>query len=460
MTERNTYTGTSAQTQSWTSTTSGLIGVREVAKKDKQLQFTALLHHLSIAELRESYLRQGRNAAAGVDGVTWQAYGKNLECRLTSLHKAIQAGSYKPQPALRVMIPKADGTQRPLSLLCLEDKIVQGAMVSILGAIYEIDFLGFSYGFRPNRSQHNALDALSVGLTQKPVNWVLDLDVKQFFDRVDQSWLLRFIKHRVQDKRVIRLIRQWLKVGFLDDNGRRVQAQVGIPQGATISPLLANVYLHYVFDLWVQQWRGRHCSGDMIVVRYADDAVLGFECKGDADRFLQDLVERMNRFGLQIHPDKTRLIRVGRRAKEDCKLDGRKKPEVFDFLGFTHISGETRKGHFTVKRKTVKKKLLAKIKDIDAGIKRRRHTPLPDQIKWLTRILSGHINYFAVPGNRASVSYFTYEIRKRWMKSLLRRSQRHTLTWNKFCRFCDNVLPKYRLMHPYPSARFYAKHSR
>src|SRR5271155_1027043 len=339
----------------------GLNGVRKVAKERKQERFTALLHHLNVDLLRDSFYALQRKASPGVDGVTWQEYETGLEDRLVDLHSRVHRGAYRAKPSRRVFIPKADGRQRPLGIAALEDKIVQQAVVTILNQIYEVDFKGFSYGFRPGRSPHKALDALYVGLVRSKVNWVLDADIRSFFDRMSHEWSMKFVQHRVADNRILRLIQKWLKAGVLEE-GEWKETEVGTPQGAVISPLLANIYLHYVFDLWVNQWRRKWAGGDMIVVRYADDAVLGFQHRKDAEAFLEQLRERMRKFGLELHPEKTRMIEFGRFAEDNRKRRREGKPETFDFLGFTHICGKTRKGNwFTVRRQTIKKRLRGKL---------------------------------------------------------------------------------------------------
>ena len=342
LTKRNAQQDVGGRTQSRNNISSNLLGIRQAAAKDSRLQFTALFHHLTLNLLKESFFQLKRNSAAGIDGVTWQSYQQELDARLKALHERVHNGSYRPRPARRVFIPKADGSERPLSILCLEDKIIQQAVVKVLEGIYEEDFLGFSYGFRPMRSQHDALDALTVAIKRNPVNWVLDLDIRKFFDQVDHEWLIMFIEHRVKDRRVIRLIRQWVTVGHYNEDGSRVQSRQGVPQGSVISPLLSNSYLHYVFDLWVNQWRKRNAQGRVVVVRYADDSVLGFQSEGDARNFLHELGNRLKGFGLSLHEDKTRLIRFGRFARSDLRRSGGRKPETFELLGFTHFCSETR----------------------------------------------------------------------------------------------------------------------
>jgi group II intron reverse transcriptase/maturase len=361
-------------TQSGERVSQGLSGVRRVARVRKQEQFTALLHHVTIRLLRESFEALKKNAAPGVDGVTWREYEAGLEDRLTDLHSRVHRGAYRAQPSRRVYIPKADGRQRPLGIAALEDKIVQQAVVTVLNEIYEADFKGFSYGFRPGRNPHQALDALNAGLQKKRVNWVLDADIKGFFDHVSHEWLLKFIEHRVADDRMLRLIQKWLKAGVSED-GEWSETTVGTPQGAVVSPLLANVYLHYVFDLWVEVWREKVAQGDMIVVRYADDLVAGFQHQTDAERFLRDFVGRLAKFGLEIHPEKTRLIEFGRFAASDRQKRGKGKPETFTFLGFTHYCGRNSKGHFVVWRRTAAKRMRARLQAIKQELRRKMHEP-------------------------------------------------------------------------------------
>ena len=391
LTKRNSQQAAGVRAQYRENTTSRLLAVREVAKGGKERQFTCLMHHLSVELLHCSFHELRHNSAAGCDGVTWLGYESELGKNLEELHQRVHSGRYRPQPARRVLIPKEDGSERPLSILCLEDKIVQQAVVTVLNSIYEADFLGFSYGFRPDRGPHDALDALIVGIERCPVNWVLDLDIRQFFDTVDHGWLIQFLKHRIQDKRMLRLIRQWLMVGVLDEHGHRVEARQGTPQGAVVSPLLANIYLHYAFDLWVQQWRKRSAKGTVVVVRYADDIVLGFQYQPEADRFHRDVQTRLKRFGLSLHPDKTRLIRFGRFARQQTRELGLRKPETFDFLGFTHFSGISRQGRFLVHRKTRRKRLHGKLKAISRELKRRLHEPVRRVGIWLRKVVQGHI---------------------------------------------------------------------
>jgi RNA-directed DNA polymerase len=433
--------------------------VRRVAERDREARFTALLHHVDVERLREAFVALKRQASPGVDGVTWEAYGRNLEANLQDLHARLHRGAYRPKPSRRVFIPKADGRQRPLGIATVEDKIVQSAVVEVLNAIYEADFVGFSYGFRPGRSQHDALDALTVGLWRKRVNWVLDADIRDFFTSLDHGWLRKFVEHRIGDRRVLRLIQQWLEAGVIED-GDWAESEEGTPQGATISPLLANVYLHYAFDLWVERWRRRHARGKVVVVRYADDFVVGFEHREDAERLRAELSERFARFGLELKVEKTRLIEFGRYAARNRRARGLGKPETFDFLGFTHISGRTRDGRYQLKRRTVKKRMRAKLKEVKAEIKRRWHQPISKVGRWLRSVVQGHFAYFAVPGNTDAISTFRNHVVRYWLRVLRRRSQRTRVNWERMRRIADRWLPKPRVLHPYPSVRFDARHPR
>jgi group II intron reverse transcriptase/maturase len=434
--------------------------VRKVARRDKQRRFTALLHHVTIAQLRASFYALKRAAAPGVDGVTWTAYETDLETQLAALHSRVHQGTYRAQPSKRAYIPKPDGRQRPLGIAALEDKIVQHAVGTVLNQIYEADFVGFSYGFRPGRSPHHALDALWVGLMRKKVNWVLDADIRGFFDAIDHGWLRKFVEHRVADRRILRLIQKWLRAGVSED-GEWSKTEVGTPQGAVISPLLANIYLHYVFDLWAHRWRRQHASGDMIIVRYADDIVLGFEHQRDAERFLVAWRERLAAFGLELHPDKTRLIEFGRHAADHRKARGESKPDTFDFLGFTHICGTTRKtGRFIVKRQTIRRRFSAKLAVIKEALRRRWHEPVSMTGRWLRAVVQGYLNYHAVPGNMDSLNSFRTQVIWRWYRALRRRGQRRRLTWVRFLRLVDAWLPSARILHPHPNVRFDAMHPR
>jgi len=446
-------------TQSGASVSLGLRGVRQRAVENKQEQFTALLHHLTIDLLRESYFALERKAAAGVDGMTWKQYGEALEDRLTSLHSEIHRGAYRAQPSRRVYIPKADGRQRPLGIAALEDKIVQQAVATILNQIYEADFRGFSYGFRPGRSPHQALDALDVGIRRKRVNWVLDADIRGFFDHMSHEWTLKFVEHRVADQRILRLIRKWLQAG-VSEEGRWSETKMGTPQGAVISPLLANIYLHYVFDLWVQAWRDKVSQGNVVIVRFADDLVMGFQHRTEAERFLQEFRERLAKFSLELHPDKTRLIEFGRFAESNRQRRGEGKPETFTFLGFTHYCGKTRNGRYTIGRRTAGKRLRAKLKDIQQTLRARMHEPVGKVGEWLRRVVGGYYLYHAVPGNLSSLGVFRYRLCRMWRQVIRRRSQKRRLNWEGLNRLLERWLPHPRILHPYPSARFDATYRR
>jgi group II intron reverse transcriptase/maturase len=460
LTKENAEEPNPHRTQSRESGLSGLDRVRQAAKGDKQLQFTALLHHVNIELLRSSYYNLKRKAAAGVDGVTWQAYGDGLEERLADLHGRIHRGAYHAKPSRRVWIPKADGRQRPLGIAALEDKIVQSAVVQVLNQIWEEDFLDFSYGFRPGRGQHDALDALYVGITSKRVNYVLDLDIRSFFDRVGHDHLEKFVRHRIGDERLVRLILKWLRAGVMED-GKWFETKEGTPQGAVVSPVLANLYLHHVLDLWVKAWRKKVARGDVIVVRYADDAVLGFQHREDAEKFLGDLQERVRKFGLELHPEKTRLIEFGRYAAERRAKRGAGKPETFNFLGFTHICGKNHKtGYFMVLRKTIGKRMAAKLKEIRQKLREGLHESTKETTKWLQAVVRGYFQYHAVPRNEDRLKAFRYEVLRMWWWQLRRRSQRSRWTWALFREKLGDLLPAVEILHPYPDVRFAWQHIR
>lgn len=433
----------------------GLEGIRESAKRNRKCRFTALLHHVTPSLLVESFYALRKQAAAGVDGVTWQEYENVLYGRVHELHREIHTGAYRAQPSRRVFIPKADGKLRPLGIAALEDKIVQQAITTVLNAIYEQDFLGFSYGFRHGRGQHDALDALSEGIAGRKVNWILDADIRSFFDEIDHEWMLRFLEHRIADGRVIRLIRIWLTAGVIED-GKRAASVRGTPQGAVISPLLANIYLHYALDLWAHQWRQRRAKGDVILVRYADDSVMGFQYEGEARRFLAAMQERLAKFKLELHPDKTRLILFGRYAVQRCRERGTGKPETFDFLGFTHCCAKY-SGGFKIVRLTIKKRMRATLAAVRETLMRRRHEPIPVIGRWLGRVVRGYFNYYAVPDNMCRLNSFRRELSRAWRHSLMRRSQRHRLPWSRFSRLIKKYLPPCRVVHPLPQERFHVK---
>jgi RNA-directed DNA polymerase len=453
--ENVAQSGTSP-TQSGERVSHGLSGVRRVARDRKQERFTALLHHVTIQLLRDSFEALKKDAAPGVDGVTWREYETGLEDRLADLHGRVHRGAYRARPSRRVYIPKADGRQRPLGIAALEDKIVQQAVVTVLNEIYEPDFKGFSYGFRPGRNPHQALDALNAGLQWKRVNWVLDADIKGFFDHVNHEWMMKFVSHRVADNRMLRLIQKWLKAGVSED-GEWSETEVGTPQGAVVSPLLANVYLHYAFDLWVEVWREKVARGDMIVVRYADDLVVGFQHRADAERFLRDFQERLARFGLELHPEKTRLIEFGRFVASDRRKRGEGKPETFTFLGFTHFCGTNSTGRFVVWRHTAAKRMRAKLRLIKQELRRMMHEPVALVGAWLKRVVEGYYRYHAVPGNLSVLSRFRERLCRCWRHVIRRRSQRRKPDWDRLRPIFERWIPRPRTLHPYPDVRFDAR---
>ncbi len=458
--ERNAEPQSMVRTRSREAVSQAQARIRGAINRNKEEKLTALLHHVTIDTLRWAFLQLKKAASPGSDGVTWEDYAVELEGKLKELHRRIHTGAYRAQPSRRKYIPKPDGRQRPLGIAALEDKIVQQAVVAILTPIYESEFLGFSYGFRPGRSQHDALDALAYGIKAKKISWILDADISRFFDTISHDWLIRFLEHRIGDKRVIRLVIKWLKAGVLEE-GQRVETEEGTPQGAVISPLLANIYLHYVYDLWANQWRGRHAQGDMIIVRFADDTVVGFQHRRDGERFLADLKGRLAKFALSLHPEKTRLVEFGKFAAERRARRGEGKPETFDFLGFTHICGKKANGKgFQLWRKTKRKRLKAKIKEIKEELRRHMHASIDEQGRWLNRVLKGHYAYFAVPTNSAALSAFRHHIIVHWIRRLRRRSQRHRMTWTRMQKYIERYLPRPRIRHPWPEQRFRVKYSR
>jgi RNA-directed DNA polymerase len=457
--KENTHQPRTYPTQSEKRVSQGLAGVRKAARENKETKFTALLHQVTVDLLRESFYALKRKAAPGVDGVTWQEYETRLQDQLIDLHSRIHREAYRAKPSRRVYIEKEDGRQRPLGVAALEDKVVQQAVVSILNQIYEEDFLGFSYGFRPGRSQHQALDALSYALLRKKVNYVLDADIRGFFDNLDKSWLIKFVEHRVADPRILRLIQKWLNAGVMEE-GKWSETKTGTPQGSVISPTLANIYLHYVFDLWVDVWRTKCAQGDVVVVRYADDTVLGFQHQAEADRFLENFRERLGKFGLELHPDKTRRIEFGRYAEDRRNKRGEGKPEPFDFLGFTHISGKDRNGTIAVKRKTSRKRMRSKLVAIKHQLRQQMHNPVEQTGRWLKSVVQGYFNYHAVPGNTDSLGIFRKRVTRLWWWALRRRGQKHRPNWARMQRLAARWLPKPRVLHPYPELRFAATHPR
>ena len=461
MTKGNSEESSATCTQRQEKALNGLNRIREAAARDKDLRFTSLMHHITVDLLRAGYNALKHNVAAGVDEVTWHEYGEGLEDRLEELHRLVQSGRYRAKPSKRVWIPKPDGRQRPIGISALEDKIVQQTATWVLNQIYEEDFQGFSYGFRPERSQHNALDALWVGITQRKVKWVLDADIRSFFDTFNHDCLIKFLEGRIADPRMLRLIRKWVRAGVSED-GEWSRTEVGTPQGSVISPLLSNIYLHYVLDEWVRQWRKSQAHGVVIIVRYADDFVMGFQHRYEAERFLAELKDRFAKVGLEIHSEKTRLIEFGRFAEVDRKERGEGKPETFDFLGFTHICGRTRKNKsFTVRLKTIAKRLRSKIKEVRKELMRRRHEPIPEQGKWLRAVVQGHLNYFAVPDNYEAISAFCKDVHRSWLFALRRRSQKaRKMTWDRCTRLIAKWLPTAKIKHPYQNQRLCVSYPR
>jgi RNA-directed DNA polymerase len=458
-TKGNAGQQSTCRAQSRISVSQALERIRKVARERKKEKFTALLHHISIDLLEQAFFDLKEDAAPGVDRLTWKDYEADLDRNIEDLHDRVQRGAYRALPSRRVYIPKPDGRQRPLAVAALEDKIVQRAVVALLNAIYEEDFLGFSYGFRPGRGAHDALDALCVGIDSRKVSFILDADIRSFFDEISQEWLVRFLEHRIGDRRIIRLIQKWLMAGVLEDGVVSVSDR-GTGQGSVISPLLANIYLHYVFDLWAVRWRRREATGDMIVVRYADDFIVGFQYESDARRFLDKMRERLREFALSLHPEKTRLIEFGRFAAERRQRRGLGKPETFNFLGFTFICGKTRAGKFQIQRKTRTDRMRAKLKMVQEEMRRRMHQPIALQGKWLRYVVNGYFNYHAVPTNSKALVAFRTEIARRWRRALIRRSDRTKLNWTQMKRLIDDWLPTPRILHPWPNKRFAVRYPR
>ncbi len=450
MAERNPSKQNRSQAQSWIILPNELDRIRHAAQKNREEQFISLWHQVyDIGRLRRSFLKLKRNSASGIDKVTWKEYGRNLENNLEDLSKRLRQGSYRAKAVKRVFIPKLDGRQRPIGIPVLEDKIVQKSMVEVLNAVYEVDFLGFSYGFRPGRSQHNALNAVVEAIEGKKVNWVLDVDISGFFDAIDHEWLIKFVEHRVKDKRIIRQIRKWLNAGVMEV-GQWRKTEEGTPQGGSASPLLANIYLHYVFDLWANSWRKRKATGDVVMIRYADDIVLGFQYQHELKRFLKRLEKRFEKFNLKLHPRKTHSIEFGRYAAERREERGKGKPETFDFLGFTHICSRSRMGKFMVLRKTSAKKMRNKLQELKRTLRERMHWSIPDVGKWLKSVIIGHCRYYGVPWNGKSLTAFRSVLTRLWCKTLRRRSQKSRMTWKRMNRLAKIWLPNPFICHPYP----------
>ena len=456
-TEGNASQHDTGRMQSRETVTQGLERIRQATRREEKL--TALLHHVSTEHLEAAFYELKEDAAAGVDGVTWRDYEADYEHKLVDLHARVHRGAYRPQPSRRVYIPKPDGRERPLAVAALEDKIVQRATAAVLGAIYEEDFLGFSYGFRPGRGAHDALDALVVAISSRKVNFILDADIQSFFDTVNHDRLIGFLERRIGDRRITRLIRKWLRAGVLED-GLVSISETGTAQGAVISPLLANVYLHYVLDLWAKSWRRHEATGDMVIVRYADDFIVGFEHESDARRFLDTMRERFKEYELSLNPQKTRLIEFGRFAAENRKRRGFGKPETFNFLGFTFICGKSRRGTFLIERKPRRDRMRTKLKSIKQGLRRRMHQPIPEQGKWLRTVVTGYYNYFAVPTASRSMEAFRHHVTEHWLRTLRRRGQKDLTTMERITKLAADWLPRPYIRHPWPSVRFAARHPR
>ena len=457
-TKGNADQQSTCRTQCRASVSQALERIRKVARERKQEKFTALFHHISIELLEDAFFELKENAAPGVDRLTWQDYEADLERNLTDLHDRVHRGAYRALPSRRVYIPKADGRQRPIAVAAIEDKIVQRAVTALLNAIYEEDFLGFSYGFRPGRGAHDAMDALCVGIHSKKVSWILDADIRSFFDEISQERLIRLLKRRIGDPRIIRLIQKWLKAGVLED-GVVTVGDKGTGQGSVISPLLANIYLHYTLDLWAVH-RRRELTGDMIIVRYADDFIIGFQHEHEARRFLDEMRKRLRGSALSLHPEKTRLIEFGRYAVQNRRRRGLGKPETFKFLGFIFICGKSRRGEFLVHRKSRLDRMRTKLQEVKKELRKRMHQPIPEQGRWLGQVVRGYFAYHAVPTNGSRLGAFRYFVTKLWLRTLRRRSQKDRFTWERTVRLANDFLPQPRNLHPWPSVRFAVKYSR
>ena len=461
-TEGNPAGGSTRRTQRRASVPPAASRIRTAAERNPKERLTALFHHLTPEALGAAYFALKKDAAAGVDGVTWAMYGEGLDERLLALHRRLHSGgAYRAPPVRRVGIPKPDGGTRPLGIASVEDKIVQRAVVDvILTPIYEAAFLGFSYGFRPGRGAHDALDALAYGIERRKVNWIVDADIRSYFDTIPRDRLITFLEHRIGDRRVIRLVRKWLNAGVMEE-GAWTDAGMGTPQGAIVSPVLANVFLHYALDLWFhKKWRAHVPDGEAIIVRYADDIVVGFQHKRDAERYLRDVRERLARFGLSLHPDKTRLVEFGRFAAVNRLRRGVGKPASFDFLGFTHYCARTRQGRFRLGRKPAAKRVNRTLARIGERLRKRWHHDIREVGAWLGRVYRGWLNYFAVPGSSRSLRAFRYRLKRLWMRALRRRSQRARFSWGRLERMTDILWPRASIRHPWPNQRFAVTHPR
>lgn len=453
-TERNVSWQAARRTQSRGSALSLLTRVRERSKADPHMRFDNLYSQLTVPFLRESFHQLKRRAQPGVDGMTWSMYAANLERNLQQLHERLHTGRYRAQPVLRRYIPKGDGRERPLGITTVEDKLVQQACASLLEAVFVPHFAGFSYGFRKQRNQHDALDALNAGLVRRKIRYVLDADIKGFFDAIDHGKLMTMLRQRIRDPRLLRLIRKWMKTGHVE-GGRRHRGTRGTPQGGVISPLLGNIYLHYVLDEYAHWWRATQATGDMIIIRYADDFVVGFQHRHEAERFRQQLADRFAIFKLSLHAEKTRLIEFGRFAWANRRVRGEGRPETFDFLGFTHCCAETTTGKFWVRRLTVKKRMRATLQRIKDQLRWRMHDSIKATSVWLRQVVTGYLNYHAVPGNLDRMRAFRTQVMRYWQRAIRRRSQKgRKWNWDRFNTLLNPLIPQPSLRHPFPLTRF------
>lgn len=451
--KRNTSNEAEVRAQNRVTSQAGIERIRQRARTDKELRFTTLLHHINEELLLESFKELNPKAVAGIDGVTKGDYEQGLEKNIKDLLGRVHRGAYRAKPSKRGYIPKSDEGLRPLGIASLEDKLLQRALTKVLNAIYEEDFLGFSYGFRPHRNPHQALGALGAGIGRKKINYVLDADIRGFFDNMLREWIVKFVEHRVGDTRVLRLIKKWLSAGVIEGTNWE-KTKAGSPQGASISPLLANVYLHYVFDLWAHNWRQKYAQGDIVLVRYADDFVVGFEYQEEALQFKTALAERLAKFGLELHPEKTRIIEFGRNAWNNRKRRGAGKPETFDFLGFTHMCAKSKRGGFWIRRKTIKKRFRRALQKVKEGLKLRMHAGIQVQGKWLQRVGVGYFNYHAIPGNTDTLRQWRKQVARYWFQILRRRSHKDKTRWQWFGPVANYWLPPARARLPWLEARF------
>lgn len=438
----------------------GLLRVRNKAKENKNLIFTELLHHATPEMFMECYRSLNKRATPGIDRQSWEEYGKeNLEEKLKDLRNRVFNGTYRSLPARRVFIPKANGKMRPLGIVAIEDKIVQNVIRTILDQVYEPTFKGFSYGFRSGRSCHDALDALSYCIQHGKINWILDADLRSYFDSIPHDKLIGVVKLRVGDPRIIRLIKKWLKAGVLENESISI-SDYGTIQGGVISPLLANIYLHYALDEWIDKIRTNIPSlGRISIVRYADDFVICFQNRWAATKLLEELREQLGRFGLELQREKTRLIEFGRFAIQNRRARGDRKPETFDFLGFTHICSKAKNGYFAIRRITSSKKFCRKLQDVKQEIRKRMHRNIDETLEWLKRLLLGYYQYYAVPYNILKLDSFRYHVGMYLFKMLRRRSQkaRRTITWTWKKLHVDAALPRPKQVHDLPDLRFRRK---